>query len=157
MPGSNWRQRLKDAETAKGRPLTPEEREKVLIESFRESLRQIGGYDYVVETKVLRPVKDRTLYYLFYATRHERGMEVFRDCQVKALIAQAETRAAGKVQHAARSSGQSELFASLHDMGLRRSLRKTVGPSGTDAPPSIFSLVSTPLSQSAPPHHCSRA
>lgn len=117
MPSSNWRQRLRDAEAAKGRPLAPEEREEILIECFRDSLRQIGRYNYVAETKVLRPLKDRTLYYLFYATRHERGIEVFRDCQVKALIAQAETRAAGKVQHAAKSSGQSELFASLHDMG----------------------------------------
>jgi hypothetical protein len=70
----------------------------------------------VVETEVLRPLTDRTLYCLFYATRHDQGIAVFRDCQVKALIAQAATRAASKMQHAERSSGQAELFSSLHDM-----------------------------------------
>lgn len=63
---------------------------KILVEAFKESLRQIGAYDYVIETEVLRPLKDRTLYCLFYATRHDHGIAVFRDCQVKALIAQAE-------------------------------------------------------------------
>jgi hypothetical protein len=40
----------------------------------------------------------------------------FRDCQIKALIEQSETRAATKVKHAATSSGQGEFFGSLHDM-----------------------------------------
>jgi three-Cys-motif partner protein len=118
IPYGNWRQRLKAEEEDSGRNgLTPEKRKEILVEAFKESLRQIGGYDYVIETEVLRPLKDRTLYCLFYATRHDQGIAVFRDCQVKALIAQAEARAAGKMQHAARSTGQAELFASLHDMG----------------------------------------
>jgi hypothetical protein len=60
---------------------------------------------------------NRTLYCLFYATRHESGIAAFRECQTKALDAQAETRAALKVRHEASGSGQSELFESLHDMG----------------------------------------
>ncbi len=42
---------------------------------------------------------------------------MFRDCQIKALIEQSKTRAATKVKHAKTSSGQGELFESLHDMG----------------------------------------
>jgi three-Cys-motif partner protein len=117
IPYGNWRQRLRDEEGEYGSyGLPPDIRKKVLVEGFKESLRQIGGYDYVVETEVLRPLTDRTLYCLFYATRHDQGIAVFRDCQVKALIAQAATRAAGKMQHAERRSGQAELFSSLHDM-----------------------------------------
>jgi hypothetical protein len=71
----------------------------------------------VAETTVLRPLKDRPLYCLCYASRHERGIEVFRDCQVKALTEQSKARAATKVKHAASSSGQGEFFESLHDMG----------------------------------------
>jgi recombinational DNA repair ATPase RecF len=52
-----------------------------------------------------------------YATRHETGIEVFRDCQIKALMEQSKTRAATKVRHAEASSGQREIFQSLHDMG----------------------------------------
>ncbi len=117
MPYGNWRQRLKDAEYAKGSTLNSDERKEILVGAFSESLRQLGGYQYVAETTVLRPVRDRPLYCLFYATRHERGIEVFRDCQMKALNAQSKTRATAKVAHEASTSGQAEFFDTLHDMG----------------------------------------
>src|SRR3954451_9822073 len=63
------------------------------------------------------PLTNRTLYCLFYATRHETGLQAFRECQTKALDAQAETRAALKVRHEFYASGQREMFTSLHDMG----------------------------------------
>ena len=117
MPYGNWRQRLKDAEYAKGSTLNSDERKEILVGAFSESLRQLGGYQYVAETTVLRPVRDRPLCCLFYATRHERGIEVFRDCQMKALNAQSKTRATAKVAHEASTSGQAEFFDTLHDMG----------------------------------------
>jgi hypothetical protein len=114
--------------------LTPDQRKKILVGAFTESVRQLGGYQYVAETTVLRPLSDRPLYCLCYATRHEKGIEVFRDCQVAALNAQSKTRATGKVRHFASSSGQTELFDSLHDMGpddtvayLERERRKAEG------------------------------
>jgi hypothetical protein len=107
---------LKDAEQQSGSLPTSDERKAILAGAFSESLRQIGGYQYVAETTVLRPLRDRPLYCLFYATRHERGIAVFRDCQVAALNEQSKTRAATKVAYDAKSSGQSELFDSLHDM-----------------------------------------
>jgi hypothetical protein len=117
MPHGNWRARLAEAERSAGRPLAPDERKDILISAFSGNLAQIGGYEYVVPTEILRPLKNRTLYCLFYATRHESGICEFRECQIKALKAQAETRAALKVRHEAYGTGQSELFASLHDMG----------------------------------------
>jgi hypothetical protein len=88
-----------------------------LVGAFTDSLARLGKYQFVAETTVLRPVRDRPLYCLCYASRRERGIEVFRDCQVKALIEQSKARAATKVKHAASSSGQGEFFESLHDMG----------------------------------------
>jgi hypothetical protein len=117
MPHGDWKAKLEEAERAAGRPLTPEERKGILVGAFTESLARLGKYQYVAETTVLRPLKDRPLYCLCYASRHERGIEVFRDCQVKALIEQSRTRAATKVKHAAASSGQGEFFPSMHDMG----------------------------------------
>ena len=92
-------------------------RKDILIPAFTENLKQIGDYKYVVPTEILRPLRNRTLYCLFYATRHESGLAAFRECQTKALDAQAKTRAALKVQHEASATGQSELFESFHDMG----------------------------------------
>ena len=109
MPYGDWRTRLAEAQQ--------EERKGILIDAFRENVKQIGRYDYVVPTEVLRPLRDRTLYCLFYATRHQSGLAAFRECQTKALDAQAATRAALKLKQDADVSGQSELFTSLHDMG----------------------------------------
>jgi hypothetical protein len=87
-----------------------------LVGAFTESLARLGRYKYVAETTILRPLKNRPLYCLCYASRHERGIEVFRACQIKALTEQSKTRAVTKVKHAATSSGQGEFFESLHDM-----------------------------------------
>ena len=97
--------------------LTPEARKTVLVGAFTESLAKLGNYRFVAETTILRPLKDRPLYCLCYATRHHRGIEVFRDCQIKALREQSATRASVKLQHATKTSGQAEMFESLHDMG----------------------------------------
>jgi three-Cys-motif partner protein len=115
IPHGDWRTKLEKAERTSG-ALTPEQRKTLLADAFAESLSHLGKYKYVAETTVLRPLKDRPLYCLFYATRHPIGIEVFRDCQIKALTEQSRTRAATKVKHAEASTGQGEIFQSLHDM-----------------------------------------
>jgi hypothetical protein len=87
------------AEGAHPGGLTSEGRKAMLVDAFKANLAHYGNYEYVAETTVLRPVKDRALYCLFYATRHPRGIEVFRDCQAEALKEQSKTRAATKVRH----------------------------------------------------------
>jgi three-Cys-motif partner protein len=117
IPHGDWRSKITEAETRGDGNLTPEARKTVLVSAFTESLAKLGNYRFVAETTILRPLRDRPLYCLCYATRHPRGIEVFRDCQIKALQEQSATRAAVKLQHAAKTSGQAEMFESLHDMG----------------------------------------
>ena len=117
IPYGDFRARLDQAEQAHPGGLNSDQRKTILVDAFTVCLSQLGSYAYVAETTVLRPLKDRPLYCLFYATRHPRGIEVFRDCQVKALTEQSKTRAETKVKHAEASSGQGEMFQSLHDMG----------------------------------------
>lgn len=114
MPYGNWRSKLGKAESSGN--VTPAVRKAILVEAFGTSLRQLGNYAYVAETTVLRPLKDRPLYCLFYATRHRKGIEVFRDCQITALREESRTRASTKVKHVAATTGQGEFFESLHDM-----------------------------------------
>ena len=109
LPNSDWRRKLAVAGGS-------DERKAVLTGAFTECLTVAGKYKHVCETTILRPDRDRPLYSLFYGTRHDTGLEVFRDCQVKALEAQAKTRAATKVGSAERRTGQSELFETLHEM-----------------------------------------
>lgn len=113
IPYGDWRAKLEGAEQ---RGASSEDRKRILVDAFGESLKTIGSYTYVAETTVLRPVSDRALYCLCYATRHSEGIKTFRDCQTKALEEEAKTRAATKVKHAEALSGQREIFVSLHEM-----------------------------------------
>jgi three-Cys-motif partner protein len=113
MPDGNWRSTL-----AAG----TEDRKPILVKAFSDNLRKIGNYDFIAETSVLRPTRERTLYCLFYATRHEKGIEVFRDCQVEALKEQSRTRAGVKVRHKETTTGQGEIFQSFDDMGPNKQL-----------------------------------
>ena len=116
IPYGDWRTKLKEAErVAEGR-LGPNERKSILVGAFTESLGRLRNYPYVAEATILRPLRDRPLYCLCYATRNQHGIEVFRDCQVKTLIEQARTRATTKMKYAAASTGQGELFESLYEM-----------------------------------------
>jgi three-Cys-motif partner protein len=114
IPFGDWRRKIENAE--RSGVVNPGLRKTILVEAFAQSLKQLGNYDYVAETTILRPLKDRPLYCLFYATRHPRGIEVFRDCQIAALRTESATRASHKIKHVAAITGQGEFFESLHDM-----------------------------------------
>lgn len=103
IPVGSWRQELSRADT-------PEGRKRVLIDAFAETLCSFGGFTFVAETPVLRPVKDRIIYSLIYATRASKGIEVFRDSQIKTLHKQTEVRGSTKLALSAAKSGQVEAF-----------------------------------------------
>lgn len=116
IPYGDWRTKLQEADRQANGKLNSSERKSILVGAFTESLAHLGNYPYVAETTILRPLSDRPLYCLCYATRNRRGIEVFRDCQVKALTEQAKTRATSKMRHTATSTGQGEFFESLYEM-----------------------------------------
>jgi hypothetical protein len=117
MPFGDWRVRLIEAIRDGA---TPDERKDILVRAFSENLRRLGRYEYVCDTTVFRPERDRPLYSLFYATRHDVGLEVFRDCQVKTIAAQSESRAKARLTHASTRSGQGEMFDGAHEMAPDR-------------------------------------
>lgn len=93
-----------------------EHRKAVLVEAFAATLRALGGYTHVAETTVLRPTQDRPLYSLVYGTRSPIGLEVFRDCQIKALHQQDQVRGVAKLNALSTATQQTELFGSLSEM-----------------------------------------
>ena len=111
MHSSAWRDKLIGPDGS-----NPQRRKEILCEAFGQSLKKLGGFEYVAETTVLKTTRDRPLYCLFYATHHKKGIEVFRDCQVRALREQAKVRAAKKVHQSIAWSGQDELFKSMDEM-----------------------------------------
>ena len=102
-----WRQRLVTA-VAEGARMLADVRKQILIDAFSQTLAEIGGYDFVAETPIFRPLADRTLYSLIYATRKPSGIEVFRRAQIKTLREQETVRAG--VRQAKDSGAQLEAF-----------------------------------------------
>lgn len=109
-----WRGRLDEALPAGVDPA--DHRKTVLVDIFSSSLRKIGGYRHVAETTVLRPTIARPLYSLVYGTRSAIGLEVFRNCQIKALAKQDEVRGVAKLNAAVKATAQGELWSSFGEL-----------------------------------------
>ena len=110
MPGTDWKSRL-DEVTVAGGVSVAAGRKNVLVSSIIEAIERLGSYQYVMETPVLFPTKNRTFYSLIYATRSTKGVEVFRDCQHAALKAQDTVRADLHLAKREKQSGTMDLFA----------------------------------------------
>ena len=79
---SNWRTRF-DALLASGLG-----REEAVIELFRNQLRTVGDFDYVLSARIQRPTADRSHFYLIYGTRNQKGLVEFRNVEKKAMEAE---------------------------------------------------------------------
>jgi three-Cys-motif partner protein len=82
----NWRARF-DALTASGLG-----REDAVLELFREQLRLVGQFDYVLSARVLRPTAERSHFYLVYGTRNRKGLIEFRNVEKQAMEAEEHSR-----------------------------------------------------------------
>ena len=103
IPGGDWRGQLAAA-------TSPDARKRILVDAFAAVIGSMGGYRFVADTPVLRPLKDREIYSLVYATRKPPGIEVFRNCQAKALQEQSAMRGAAKASAQTAATGQAEAF-----------------------------------------------
>lgn len=112
MPDTDWKSRL-DAVTVAGGESVAAARKEVLVSSINEVIERLGTFQYVMETPVLFPTKNRTFYSLIYATRSTKGVEVFRDCQHAALKAQDAVRADLQIAKREMQSGTPDLFGSM--------------------------------------------
>jgi three-Cys-motif partner protein len=124
IPGRDWRSRVRSVDSQDRLDTghrASDARKGVLVEEFRDALAEIGRYRFVSDVDVLRPTKDRTLYFLVYGTRRPPGIEVFRDCHVQSLAVQSEIRGRRKLEGRESRSGQFELLASTNEMGPDRS------------------------------------
>jgi three-Cys-motif partner protein len=87
-----------------------EERERLIVNAFRASVKREGGFAFVPSLTVQKTLSDRTLYHLVFGTRSAIGLEVFRQSQVKALTAQATVRSKAKDEQAIQITGQGSLW-----------------------------------------------
>jgi three-Cys-motif partner protein len=94
-------------------PLLPDDvgsRERALVQFYAACLKRAGSFAFATFTPILKPLHDRTYFYLVYATRHEKGLVEFRTVEKKLFGEQAGVRDAAKRRHRIKKSGQHELL-----------------------------------------------
>ena len=86
------------------------DRDDAVVDEYQSSVRQFGGFRYVCSAIVLHPERNRTHFHLIYATRHRKGVEVFKEAERKAMEVQEAARARTQDRSRRESSGMSSLF-----------------------------------------------
>ena len=86
------------------------DRDDAVVDEYQNSVRQFGGFRYVCSAIVLHSERNRTHFHLIYATRHRKGVEVFKEAERKAMEVQVAARARAQDRSRRESSGMSSLF-----------------------------------------------
>ena len=71
--------RAKTLEEMRG--LTGQERDDAAAFGYANQIAGAGNFPYVCTTLVLKPQRDQTHYHLIYATRHPKGVQVFKQAE----------------------------------------------------------------------------
>jgi three-Cys-motif partner protein len=79
------------------------DRDDAITEKYCECLGKFCGYPYVLRASVLHPDQDRLYFQLIYATRHIKGVEVFKKAEALAMSSQESYRA--QVEEQRKSAG----------------------------------------------------
>jgi len=106
--GPDWFDEFKEILATRG--VKPEQ---AVLETYTRRLKRFGGYNFVTSTRVKFPTKDRTYFHLIYATRHPKGVLVFRQVEKKAALEQEKAATIAREDIRADSSKEPWLFEGL--------------------------------------------
>lgn len=108
LGGPGWRDRL-DPNIPRG-PAT----EKL----FRETLKSIGNFDFVISTKIDKATAERPHFFITYGTKSQDGLKTFRQIEYDALRQHEKNRANAKELMRQQRSKIPDLFAG-HEAEVR--------------------------------------
>jgi three-Cys-motif partner protein len=91
--------------------LVGQERDDAAAFAYADQIAQAGNFPYVCTTLVLNPQINQTYYHLIYATRHHKGVEVFKDAERNASEFMELARADAQQRHRIEITNIGELFA----------------------------------------------
>lgn len=91
--------------------LSGQDLDDALVAEYSSTLRKQGRFPYVHSAIVLHPEKARTHFHLIYATRHPRGVEVFKETEKRAMPKMEKLRAEAQQRKREERTGQGELFS----------------------------------------------
>jgi three-Cys-motif partner protein len=86
--------------------LQGEEREEELVHSYVNMVRNAGRFKYVCSLPVMKSNQDAFQFHMIYATRHPRGVEVFKATERNVIPFMHQTRANAQHRRRLEHSGQ---------------------------------------------------
>ncbi len=101
LGGPGWRDKL-DADLSRGLAV-----EKL----FRETLKSVGKFDFVVSTRIDKATAERPHFFIAYATKNPAGLKAFRQTEYDALREHEKSRATARERRREVQSGTPDLFS----------------------------------------------
>lgn len=105
------------------RKLQGDEKEDEIVRSYANSVRKAGQFKYVCTLPVMKPNQDSFHFHMIYGTRHERGVEVFKETEKHVIPFMHETRAQAQERRNFERSGQAAMFDALTQYQERKFTR----------------------------------
>jgi three-Cys-motif partner protein len=104
--------------------LSGDQRDDAMVRLYAQRVQRAGGYAFVCYTPVLHREDNTTHFHLIYASRNEKGLEVFKDAERRAAAVMENKRAEAQ-QGKRTAGGQSLLFDAqvMHDPAYYSGLR----------------------------------
>jgi three-Cys-motif partner protein len=87
------------------------DREDAVVEEYCKNVAKTGKFNFTAKAIVLRPEKDRTHFHLIYATRHHKGIEVFKKAEQAAMTEMEHARAEARQRISQGRTQQIDLFS----------------------------------------------
>jgi three-Cys-motif partner protein len=104
LGGLDWPERL-DPKLSRGMAV-----EKL----FRETLKAVGNFRFVISTKIDKATIDRPHFFIAYGTKSADGLKTFRQTEYEALREHARNRATALEKKREQQLGTTDLFADHH-------------------------------------------
>jgi len=102
--------RLLGSDLPRLRQLRGEEQEEELVRSYASAVLKAGNFKYTCTLPVMKSDQDAFHFHMIYATRHMRGVEVFKETERAVIPFMHETRAKAQERRRLAQSGQSSLL-----------------------------------------------
>jgi three-Cys-motif partner protein len=78
---------------------------------FRETLKRIGEFDFVVSTRIDKATAERPHFFITYGTKSIEGLKTFREIEYAALRAHARSRAQASARKREEQTNVGDMFA----------------------------------------------
>lgn len=115
VDGKDFGELLSKQDMDRLRGLSGQDYEDEAAFAYARHIGRAGNFPFVCTTIVLNPQQRRTHYHLIYATRHHKGVEVFKATERRASNLMSYVRADAKERNRIAATGMDELFPLQED------------------------------------------